>query len=232
MDMIRDIMYPEIMKLFYDDENEVKAEAIGLFIDLIDIYPYDYIQANVVPVVINDILTIDNMLLREAIAKHFGILCVKLEAELQEDTLFLKIMEYVSEMISSDNINILKSLAYNFPALVSALGATMFEEYLCSIYFKLCTMAEKENKELFLTLIKSFSAIVNLLGNKATLLETQGIKFLHNINTEWEFIKSLPSSINCIRLETLNTKIIPTLMTNLGSTKRYRKQLEIVKAIR
>lgn len=43
MDMIRDIMYPEIMKLFYDDENEVKAEAIGLFIDLIDIYPYDYI---------------------------------------------------------------------------------------------------------------------------------------------------------------------------------------------
>ena len=99
MDMIRDIMYPEIMKLFYDEENEVKAEAIGLFIDLIDIYPYDYIQANVVPVVINDILTIDNIFLREAIAKNFGMLCIKLEAELQDNELFYKIVDYVSEMI-------------------------------------------------------------------------------------------------------------------------------------
>ena len=53
-------MYPEIMKLFYDEENEVKAEAIRLYIDLIDMYPYEFTMQNVIPVVTNDILTIEN----------------------------------------------------------------------------------------------------------------------------------------------------------------------------
>ena len=53
-------MYPEIMKLFYDEENEVKAEAIRLYIDLIYMYPYEFTMQNVIPVVTNDILTIEN----------------------------------------------------------------------------------------------------------------------------------------------------------------------------
>jgi len=47
------------MKLFYDEEVEVKAEAIALYIDLIDMYPYEFTMQNVIPVVMNDILTID-----------------------------------------------------------------------------------------------------------------------------------------------------------------------------
>lgn len=75
-------MYPEIMKLFYDEEVEVKAEAIALYIDLIDMYPYEFTMQNVIPVVMNDILTIDIISLWVVVAEKIGVLVIKLEAEL------------------------------------------------------------------------------------------------------------------------------------------------------
>ena len=88
-------MYPEIMKLFYDEEVEVKAEAIALYIDLIDMYPYEFTMQNVIPVVMNDILTIDIISLWVVVAEKIGVLVIKLEAELQDPTFFTKILEYI-----------------------------------------------------------------------------------------------------------------------------------------
>ena len=185
-------VFGEILKLINDEETDVKCEAASLLIDISDLLPFEFIQEEVVPVMRTDFLPTREPSLRQSMAENFGIVIVKLEAELQDEEFRGQCLDFYRSLVMSGLEKERILAAFNFPAVMATLGGIAFTEDLKPLYehlsrdpcfevkrtvavsfHEVLRLSTRENQALsgiFLGFLADLKLVPSLLSNLSTIL--------------------------------------------------------------
>ena len=203
-DDLQSRVFPEVLKLVNDEEIEVKREAVSLLIDITDLFPFEYIQGQIMPVLRSDLLVSREPIIRSCISESFGMLIVKMEAELQDEDFRRQCIDYYRSLVDSDIEKERKSAAFNFPAVLATLGASAFTEDLKPLYERLSRDASIDVKT---TIAVAFHEVVRLVGR-----DTKGMSGIFvDMLGEGKLVAVLIKNLAVI-LRTLGREISPGQM--------------------
>lgn len=212
-------VFEEVLKLVNDEEVEVKREAVSLLIDIIDLLPFEFMQEDVVPVLRTDLLPTRDPLMRQSIAENFGVLIVKMEAELQDEGFRRQCLDFYISLATSAQENERKQAAFTFPAVFSTLGSTAFTEDLKPMYERLSRDPCLEVKQ---TVAASFHEILRLSNGENKVLSEVFLGLLADIRLVPTLLRNLATILAALSGEIAAGSILTHILNLINSSLPWR----------
>lgn len=114
------------MKLIKDEVSEIRAEAVELLVEMLDIYSYRLLEEEVLPTLKNYILKVGDSATDTAVVKSLPIILQKLGSV--HEKIINDIYHFITTIADRCNdTEANKALIHTLPAITSALGADKFE---------------------------------------------------------------------------------------------------------
>lgn len=221
-------VFGEVLKLVNDEEVDVKCEAASLLIDIIDLLPFDIIQGQVLPVLRTDLLPTRDFGLRQSLAENFGILIVKLEAELQDEEFRDQCLTFYRSLVMSEHEKERKAAAFNFPAVLSTLGATAFSEDLKPLYEHLSKDICLEVKQI---IAASFHEVLRLSIRENRILGRIFMELLSDMRLITILLRNLSSILVTLSPEIGSSAILSQILNLLNSHLPWRQLDQLLKEL-
>lgn len=212
-------VFGEVLKLVNDEELDVKREAVSLLIDIIDLLPFEFIQEEVLSVMRTDLLPTREPGLRQSMAENFGIVIVKLEAELQDESFRDQCLDFYRSIVMSDLEKERKLAAFNFPAVMATLGGIAFTEDLKPLYEHLSRDPCLEVKQI---IAASFHEILRLSTRENQALSGIFLQFLSDSRLVPSLLRNLSTILTILSGEIGPAQIMFHLLSLLSAPLPWR----------
>ena len=216
--------FDEIANLAEDERPPVRAEAIKVVVELVDMMSYGSIVASIVPVLTKELKDPSSNLVKNALAEKLGLMVVKMEAELKEQEFREACLEFFTKLLDEEDPSLRKKFPFNFPAVLVTFGANEFTQNLGRLWNSVC---EDTDSELRRIAASSIHEVAKILGNKSILLKSSFEKLLESQEV-WVLLEKIGVWIvSCESLESFTEKL-PRLFEKATS---WRKSMLLLQSI-
>lgn len=159
----RSKVFHEVMKLVEDEEIEVRREALPLLIHVVDLLSSTTVQNHVLPLLTDEILPSSDPETRLKLTVCCGEIALKFASQFQSAAFRQHYISFFQSLAGSDIEQERLSAAFNFPAIISALGPVIFDEDLKGSYISLC---RDSNLTVRTVMAKSYHEVIRLVADK------------------------------------------------------------------
>lgn len=196
--MVEEIVYFEVVKLISDEIAFIRAEAIGLLIDILDQFSDPFMNTKVVPILREEISKDQTILVYMKLAQKCGPLSIGLKGYLKSEILNLL------KKLMSKELKLRAFIAYNMPGIIIALGS---EAILLDILTELIEDPDINVKNaVSLGIHEIASRIHNTKASKKMFMD-----LLENLNTQNHLLRHMSSLISIIEPHLLLLKSMQVL---------------------
>mmetsp|Transcript_38549 Transcript_38549/g.46602 ORF Transcript_38549/g.46602 Transcript_38549/m.46602 type:complete len:770 (+) Transcript_38549:354-2663(+) len=160
--LTKDSIMPEVFELLNDEEAGVRMAAFECIINMFDIIPAD-IRKDKMFGIIKEYCTAQDEVTLQCIARLFGPLMTKVAPEVEKEDDWAIFLQSYKGLAGNSDAKLRELAAFNFPAVLKAMGPRKYAMHLHASYMQLCN---DTNEDVRACIACSFHEVSKMLGKE------------------------------------------------------------------